>query len=99
MKPADGTCVKWRPTVVRFAGWQRKSSARSAGIWFRVSAAIAIRWSVVQGLTCTKIILRMIEGRKNITLNGIVALLAKDRSVQIVRSALSIWLLARCFRF
>lgn len=36
---------------------------------------------------------------QNITLNGIVALLAKDRSVQIVRSALSIWLLARCFRF
>jgi len=44
-------------------------------------------------------ILRMTEGRKKITLNGIVAQLAKDRSVQIVRSALSIWLLARCFRF
>ena len=36
------------------------------------------------------------ETAKNITLNKIVSLLAKYCSVQIVRSALSTWLLARC---
>ncbi|MGU3398841.1 IS630 family transposase, partial [Brucellaceae bacterium D45D] len=44
-------------------------------------------------------IVGMIEDRKDITLNEMVALLAEERGVQIVRSTLSAWLRARGFTY
>lgn len=44
-------------------------------------------------------IVGMIEDRKDITLNEMVARLAEERGVQIVRSALSAWLRARGFTY
>lgn len=44
-------------------------------------------------------IVSMIEERKDITLNEMVARLAKERGLQIVRSALNAWLRARGFTY
>lgn len=41
----------------------------------------------------------MIEERKDITLNEMVARLAKERGLQIVRSILNTWLRARGFTY
>lgn len=44
-------------------------------------------------------IVSMIEERKGITLNEMVARLAKERGLQIVRSAVNAWLRARGFTY